>query len=407
MAEGVRNSDSPISTSELPKFSKRELFNKVLGRQHASELTTIDRDRPGEQKPSEYEPSIVLPRRDFIKFMGGLALTLGLAQAGIPEAQAASPSNTSQAQEDSAPMTPIKETYEETQIGQTIAESTLVTIGKILILASNQSLRRKEPRIYINGPVDAIEATTILPLLEEAVFRALPSYLIDQAGGKMGELYWQIGVPTSSAFAAIHGLKPIPLTHFLGGVYNWYVMRKRGYGHAVTAHATNNAIFLALMSISKHAHSPESSKTNSSIPITDRLNEALQELLRYQEEILKSEPTERSDALKVAANYMEKMYKYTKLTKAWGDELLNNGGVSQLNIDRVAAILQEEETVLSSLRQGDVTGLKDYLRRTANNDLISELDERRRKFEEKILKIIEEIPDRDEPFELPTIAQQS
>lgn len=35
--------------------------------------------------------------------------------------------------------------------------------------------------------------------------------------------------------------KTVPLSQFMGGLFCWYLMREKGFSHAVLAHSINNA----------------------------------------------------------------------------------------------------------------------------------------------------------------------
>lgn len=88
------------------------------------------------------------------------------------------------------------------------------------------------------------------PLVEEFIFRALPSRTIAETDDSCR---WDIGLPVSFIFALLHcrsetGFKSsVPLQQFMGGLYCWYLMRTKGFLHAFFAHAMMNAICFEMM----------------------------------------------------------------------------------------------------------------------------------------------------------------
>ena len=101
-----------------------------------------------------------------------------------------------------------------------------------------------------------IHAGWFVPIREELLFRVLPSGFLRSAGQR-----WDVGVPVSAAFAAMHNLVPIcdktraslpvsnsvklsldfvPLPQFLFGAFCWYLARRYGELAPVLAHVAHN-----------------------------------------------------------------------------------------------------------------------------------------------------------------------
>ncbi len=122
------------------------------------------------------------------------------------------------------------------------------------------------------------------PIAEEWAFRLLPTMLwLSQQ--EIGDR-WDVGIATSLAFAYTHNFptRPlkigpmvipcptrkfrwdsIPIHQFTLGLYTWFAMRRRGYSHAVLAHATHN-LCCSLPRIRKIPNSP--SQLPSTFPET-------------------------------------------------------------------------------------------------------------------------------------------
>ncbi|MEK7509293.1 MAG: CPBP family intramembrane glutamic endopeptidase [Patescibacteria group bacterium] len=173
--------------------------------------------------------------------------------------------------------------------GETIAQATLVAFSNMIgvfimntLLASRNALSdsKKEEsegtstRVGAAGKKEMIKmlfenpgalttlAVIIAPTVEEIGFRLLPSLVVDRALGSDAGVLWEVGVPTSILFAQAHTkeggrIETLPLPQFIAGMFCWYLQRERGFSHALTAHAFNNAIVLGIMMAGKHFVSPE------------------------------------------------------------------------------------------------------------------------------------------------------
>ena len=101
-----------------------------------------------------------------------------------------------------------------------------------------------------------IHAGWFVPIREEIIFRVLPSGLL-----RSSDQRWDVGVPVSAAFAAMHNLVPVsdktrtslpvsnsaklsldfvPLPQFLFGAFCWHLARRYGELAPVLAHVAHN-----------------------------------------------------------------------------------------------------------------------------------------------------------------------
>lgn len=109
----------------------------------------------------------------------------------------------------------------------------------------------------------------IAPIIEEGLFRFLPSILFPK---RLGTL-WKVGIPTSAGFAASHNYNEdeetkqwklytdtIPIYQFGFGILFWKLMRERGYLHALVGHSVVNTIS------GLFDYLPFSAKTHPNIP---------------------------------------------------------------------------------------------------------------------------------------------
>jgi membrane protease YdiL (CAAX protease family) len=114
------------------------------------------------------------------------------------------------------------------------------------------AISKKESQLKIFG-----EAVFFAPLLEEALFRLIPAILFDFATSfkKHNDIPSNIGIGlvTAAIFASVHNivkdgsgrlklnLTSIPVQSFIAGLFLWYLMKVKGFDHALLAHAFNNA----------------------------------------------------------------------------------------------------------------------------------------------------------------------
>lgn len=105
--------------------------------------------------------------------------------------------------------------------------------------------RAEDPRFkrfVCNHPIlTMIHGSFLAPIAEEAVYRRLPSYLLDKNGRSGLQTSAAIGI--SLVFAAGHcGPYGIPVPQFLGGLNYWEIQRVDGYRYAVIAHSVRNTL---------------------------------------------------------------------------------------------------------------------------------------------------------------------
>lgn len=95
------------------------------------------------------------------------------------------------------------------------------------------------------------------PMVEETLFRLVPSALITKITEDNQKPHWYSGIVSSLAFGLVHILyrdsekrlkfmKYPPVTHSMIGLWLWSVMRSKGYGHAVFGHASLNSVALMM-----------------------------------------------------------------------------------------------------------------------------------------------------------------
>jgi hypothetical protein len=257
----------------MERFSRREFFEKFIpkGGQESERKDTF---------PSETEK--IWSRRNFLEFLIGLSVAL--LTGGIETAQSQekdreqkfkdkevkehfAPQQTQMTKKEEIPLTSEKEIEEKgDSYIRTVIETQLMLIGENLAnkvlrklgLEPTRPLSEKEwQRILENTSIeDIIEAVLLAPGVEETLFRLIPSKFIDMLTKDKKSHRWEIGIPVSILFALCHKLgeieeelkskKTIPLSQFMGGVFLWYLMRERGFSHAVLAHSIHNATVLAI-----------------------------------------------------------------------------------------------------------------------------------------------------------------
>jgi hypothetical protein len=150
---------------------------------------------------------------------------------------------------------------------QTAIESHFVMIGKLISAAiverylgadrvGNASIDDEaEKKALLEHPFDLwFKGVAIAPYAEEIIFRAFPAKIIGTG--------WDVGIASSLIFAGAHNLGAkefkIPLTQFIGGIYYWYLVKHRGFSHAILAHAFNNNIAYIYEYLDLHLSQPKS-----------------------------------------------------------------------------------------------------------------------------------------------------
>jgi membrane protease YdiL (CAAX protease family) len=128
---------------------------------------------------------------------------------------------------------------------------------------SSQLTQHPSQKLYLetlrSKPIETLLMTCVAaPILEEVVFRALPSSLLDQRGEH--GLSWSAGIPISLMFTLAHNIVPdkskplnlsfdassISIPTFAAGLVFWYLQRTAGVDAAIVAHMANNCTLQAV-----------------------------------------------------------------------------------------------------------------------------------------------------------------
>jgi len=249
----------------MAALNRRELFNLF-----------VPSSTPEVASPETVVSENIMPdaptwsRRSFLKFILAAGAATSLSDLNIETADAQEPVSDEGAEEDATEsVTSIKldEKTEEAKnpytqtlleqglvmVAKSIAESTFEKLG---IEHGNKSLTDERlVEMLRDKPIEGLLEGGILgPVLEEAIFRALPSSLINNMSRRSR---WGIGISSTVLFALAHNREPdesgniqfaksIPISQFMGGLFYWYLMRERGYTQAVLAHSANNTVALSI-----------------------------------------------------------------------------------------------------------------------------------------------------------------
>ncbi len=274
----------------MEDLSRRELLQKFIPK-FQKETTKIV--GTPEIVNSEVKQLPLLDRKTFLKFIGVLGAVLAVEQVGIKTTQAQENKGVIQQNDTKNPEQITKETptnkqlkpenvsnkipkpetkleaeqqgnkensYLDTAIEQSLMRVATRVTGEIFkrmkIQQGNQSLNPKLVLAYLRDyPISGVlEAGILGPAVEEAIFRALPSVIIDRfVDTKDNRSRWEVGIPTSVLFALYHNfkkgesgewefIKSVTMSQFMSGLFYWYLMREKGYSHTLLAHSMNNAI---------------------------------------------------------------------------------------------------------------------------------------------------------------------
>lgn len=158
---------------------------------------------------------------------------------------------------------------------ETFSESSLLEIGKIVAGRVYNELGYKNipsigSEVSILGNKSFSEKIPLIltsvctgPFVEEILTRLIPSALIDANTTNNDKYQWGVGIPTAVLFALMHNVSDvggqketklkftslnefIPVPQFISGIFYWYMMREKGFNHAVLAHATQNATIISI-----------------------------------------------------------------------------------------------------------------------------------------------------------------
>ncbi|MBI4035980.1 CPBP family intramembrane metalloprotease [Candidatus Daviesbacteria bacterium] len=130
--------------------------------------------------------------------------------------------------------------------------------------AGNASIHSETEEGYSLTEYQRYQYQLGLPVTEELIFRAIPSYILSKREGVVDpfeetvrgtgglrmtrrEMIW--GSAASVFFALPHSITPkgfdtriIPLPQFIGGLSKWYLQRKFGIIANISAHVFNNSL---------------------------------------------------------------------------------------------------------------------------------------------------------------------
>jgi len=265
----------------MEDFTRREFFKKfVPSPEDNAEAVPL----PETENSTTEQP--ILSRRSFIKFLGAMGASVALEQIGVKTAKAQGnedaeknpeTENQESISQEKSVTEPKPETSTKTQrpgeeqenkegsYMETVVEQSLMMGAKHIASAIFEKLKIEHGNPLLSDekiieylrdkPISGLlEAGVLGPIIEEALFRALPSGFIDKNDKRSR---WEIGIPTSLLFALVHNLKKeesgelqfaksVPISQFMGGLFYWYLMREKGYSHATMAHSMNNAIPLSI-----------------------------------------------------------------------------------------------------------------------------------------------------------------
>ena len=128
------------------------------------------------------------------------------------------------------------------------------------------------------------------PVLEESLFRYLPSLLAGTEGKR-----WDVGIASSIMFGFVHNISKgdptgiklpfnrtfttdvLPLPQIIIGLFYWHLMREYGLSAAILAHSTNNLLPAMTTGIGQYAISSEFQKKMSLLITQESENNALKD----------------------------------------------------------------------------------------------------------------------------------
>ena len=259
----------------MERFSRREFLEKFVPQSPEKQDDNLENSGVIESAVGHKE----LSRRDFLRVVGGIGLALTLEQIGVRQVRAQEAdkkeevSNPQLDQDKNSKETVTQDQQQETEKADSYAKTVLqqiLVIGaeelvdsvlkKLGVGYGRESLSEEEITKYLKkNPIEGIIKLGVLcSVVEETLFRLLPSSFIDRNSKSHR---WDIGIPMSAIFALMHNIeevgfkedkvevkfaKPVPVSLFMAGLFFWYLMRERGYSHAVLAHFIHIAVPLSI-----------------------------------------------------------------------------------------------------------------------------------------------------------------
>lgn len=279
-------------------FSRRDLFRKIVPIEQKKQDEKENKS-PEPKEPGRFSQS--LSRRDFLRTLRDIAVLLAVKshekEVSTMETKNAQSkdailqekvSQPKQDQSQSDKKTDDSSTGESTKgpmgtdaedlVGskfETAVEGTFLTIGELVasevfhklgyknVPGVSEQVELWRQQDFLDKVFFTVRGVVVGPELEERVLRGIPSSIVGKGIGSR-EKRWDVGIPTSLLFALGHNLNIdfkelkvdfiplkefIPLTHFVSGVFYWYLMRERNLDHAVLAHRIHNAEAAAVFEI--------------------------------------------------------------------------------------------------------------------------------------------------------------
>lgn len=260
-------------------ITRRELFKKFIPQSHSEKMEDANTQQAKNRVESQFEKEDI-SRRKFLKLAGvlgaSIAFGLKLSKAEgreIDKKDTTHESSDKQEVEEYGKSVAKKYepiTKEQESKLETFIESSFLEIGKLTAmdmfrkfgfkniptiddLRENIKEQSKIQKIFEM----VVDGVIIAPYIEEGLFRFFPSeVLVGRKGINSRKRRWDVGIPVALLFALSHNIKrdyiqnklevlsfekQIPLPQFISGIFYWYMMREKGFSHAVFAHRSTNA----------------------------------------------------------------------------------------------------------------------------------------------------------------------
>jgi hypothetical protein len=151
-----------------------------------------------------------------------------------------------------------------------LVDLAIVLVSALLLAAGVPVGSQPYPWPFEPGPALDLALTVLLvPLVEELVFHALPSWTADRVTGVKGGPRWGLGVVLAVVFALAHTLvaeptirslalapdvhvsfERLPLPQVAFGLLFWHLMRRHGFGYACLGHALTNGLLALTLATS-------------------------------------------------------------------------------------------------------------------------------------------------------------
>lgn len=161
----------------------------------------------------------------------------------------------------------IYERFKKSGLAQTTAKTAVYLTFAILAhpkliemgIPIGTGATKEDHEVYRkNMPLYASIATIAAPIIEESLFRFIPSLITSKRSTS-----WRLGTAASLVFALAHNLKTnennnttletkkIPLWQFVSGLLFWHIAKKHGIKNAIISHSLINGTALTLYAINE------------------------------------------------------------------------------------------------------------------------------------------------------------